>query len=171
MGSNHEDAERAVNDAGAAGYWGVMSCSGTCSKHGSRKAGCGRTLRPIGSNCLDILSGELLDLRRSTTRYTRCACWGKLIEKNGGYVSVIGPTSVKRDTYDFKANRSNSIAALNEVGKTLTDIGAIGVLHQQTRACIETPGGTIQRDGQPRCKSRQAGSQCGLVAKGRSRSG
>jgi inosose dehydratase len=66
------------------------------------------------------------------------ARWATMTQKCGGSVSVIGPNSVKRDGYDFKANRDNIIASLNEVAKMLTDMGVVAVLHQHTGTCIET---------------------------------
>jgi inosose dehydratase len=63
---------------------------------------------------------------------------GKLVKKLGGTVIVIGPNGVRRDGYDFAANKANIIAALNEVGRALTDIGLTPVLHQHTGTCIET---------------------------------
>ena len=63
---------------------------------------------------------------------------GKLVKKLGGTVIVIGPNGVRRDGYDFAANKANIIAALNEVGRALTDIGLTPVLHQHTGTCVET---------------------------------
>jgi inosose dehydratase len=45
---------------------------------------------------------------------------------------------VPRATYDFSANKANIVAALNECGKMLTDMGLTPALHQHTGTCIET---------------------------------
>ena len=63
---------------------------------------------------------------------------GKLVKKLGGTVIVIGPNGVRRDSFDFAASKANIIAALNEVGRALTDVGLTPVLHQHTGTCIET---------------------------------
>jgi len=63
---------------------------------------------------------------------------GKLVKKLGGTVIVIGPNGVRRDSFDFAASKANIIAALNEVGRAITDLGLTPVLHQHTGTCIET---------------------------------
>jgi inosose dehydratase len=64
--------------------------------------------------------------------------WGTLIRKNGGSVSVLGPNGVPRNSYDFSASKVNIVAALNECGQMLTDMGLTPALHQHTGTCIET---------------------------------
>jgi inosose dehydratase len=81
---------------------------------------------------------NLLDPAKKKDEVEKMVRWGKLIQKSGGSVSVIGPTSVKRESYDFKANRTNIVETSNGVAKALTDIGVTGVLHQHTGTCIET---------------------------------
>lgn len=137
-GFKPEDAERAVKDTGAAGYWGYESF-GNVLEAWEPKGG----LRPhLEANKIKLISAycpvNLLDPEKKRDEIDKMVRWGKLIQKNGGYISVIGPTSVKRESYDFQANRANIIAALNDVGKALTDIGVTGVLHQHTGTCIET---------------------------------
>jgi inosose dehydratase len=63
---------------------------------------------------------------------------GKLVKKLGGTVMVIGPNGVPRNTFDFATNKANIVAALNELGKALTDLGLTPALHQHTGTCIET---------------------------------
>jgi len=64
--------------------------------------------------------------------------WGELLLKNGGHVSVLGPNSVPRATYDFKASKTNIVETLNECAKMLTDMGIVAALHQHTGTCIES---------------------------------
>ena len=68
----------------------------------------------------------------------KMARWGGLIKKYGGKVCVLGPNSVPRETYDFKANRANIVAMLNDTSKMLTDVGLTAALHQHTGTCIES---------------------------------
>jgi inosose dehydratase len=48
------------------------------------------------------------------------------------------PMASKRDTYDFKANRTSIISALNDCAMAVTDAGLEAGLHQHTGTCIET---------------------------------
>jgi inosose dehydratase len=50
----------------------------------------------------------------------------------------VGPNGVKRSSYDFKASKADIVAALNEMGKAVTDVGIIPALHQHTGTCIES---------------------------------
>jgi inosose dehydratase len=61
-----------------------------------------------------------------------------LLKKYGGKVLVIGPTGVRRDSYNFKEHKDDIVTTLNEFGKALADIGITGCLHQHTGTCIET---------------------------------
>ena len=62
----------------------------------------------------------------------------KLVKKYGGRFGALGPNGVKRDTYDFKANRASIISALNDCAMAVTDAGLEAGLHQHTGTCIET---------------------------------
>lgn len=137
-GFKPEDAARAVKDVGDLGYWGYESFGNVLEAWDARGG-----LRPLlEQNKLQLVSAycgvNLLDPTKKKDEIDKMVRWGKLIKQCGGYVSVIGPTSVKRESYDFKQNRDNIIATLNDVGKALTDIGVTGALHQHTGTCIET---------------------------------
>jgi inosose dehydratase len=69
---------------------------------------------------------------------TQAVAWGELIRKCGGSVAVLGPNNVRRQSYDFAASRANIVAALNDIGMALMDIGIIGALHPHTGTCVET---------------------------------
>lgn len=64
--------------------------------------------------------------------------WAKLVKKYGGKVIVVGPNGVRRNSYDFKAHKDDIVAALNELGKAVTDLGLTAALHQHTGTCIES---------------------------------
>ena len=51
---------------------------------------------------------------------------------------VVGPNGVKRGTYDFRANKANILATLNELGQQVSDLGLTAVLHQHTGTCVES---------------------------------
>jgi inosose dehydratase len=81
---------------------------------------------------------NLTDTAQRQTTVEAVVTTGKLVKKLGGTVIVIGPNGVRRDSFDFAASKANIIAALNEVGRALTDLGLTPVLHQHTGTCIET---------------------------------
>jgi inosose dehydratase len=64
--------------------------------------------------------------------------WGKVLKKHGGSFMVIAAGGAKREGYDFAAHRANVIAALNDYGKAMADIGLGSGLHQHTGTPIET---------------------------------
>jgi inosose dehydratase len=137
-GFKPENAEQAVVDVGSLGYFGYESF-GNVLEAWEAKGGLGPHLE---KNNLKLVSAycpvNLLDSSKTKDEVAKMVRWGKLIQKCGGKISVIGPTSVKRDSFDFKANRDTIISTLNEVAKALTDIGSVGVLHQHTGTCIES---------------------------------
>ena len=81
---------------------------------------------------------NLTDTTQRQATIAATVATGKLVKKLGGTVIVIGPNGVRRQGFDFAANKANILAALNEVGRALTDLGLTPVLHQHTGTCIET---------------------------------
>src|SRR6185295_19138269 len=84
-------------------------------------------LRPIlAENKLQLISGyctaNLTDTSKRNEEREKMIAWGRLIQKYGGKISVIGPNNVNRNNYDFNANKSNIVAALNDYAKALTDL-------------------------------------------------
>ena len=64
--------------------------------------------------------------------------WGKILKKYGANFIVIEAGGAKRAGYDFAAHRANIVAALNDYGKALADLGVGSGLHQHTGTAIET---------------------------------
>ena len=83
------------------------------------------------------LYDALHDPKRKET-LTEVIGLGRVIKKFGGTFAVLAPNSVKRVSYDFKENRANVIAALNDYATAVTDLGLGTGLHQHTGTCIET---------------------------------
>lgn len=81
---------------------------------------------------------NLTDTTQRQATIAATVATGKLVKKLGGTVIVIGPNGVRRQGFDFAANKANILAALNEVGRALTDLGLTPALHQHTGTCIET---------------------------------
>jgi inosose dehydratase len=81
---------------------------------------------------------NLTDPSQRAASLDRTVATAKLVKKYGGKVIVFGPNGVKRDSFDFAANKSAIIEALNEAAKAIADLGLTPVLHQHTGTCIET---------------------------------
>ena len=64
--------------------------------------------------------------------------WGNILKKYGANFIVIEAGGAKRAGYDFAAHRANIVAALNDYGKALADLGVGSGLHQHTGTAIET---------------------------------
>jgi inosose dehydratase len=64
--------------------------------------------------------------------------WGNVLRKHGGNFLVIEAGGAKRAGYDFSAHRANIVAALNDYGKAMADVGVGAGLHQHTGTAIET---------------------------------
>jgi inosose dehydratase len=65
--------------------------------------------------------------------------WGGILKKYGASFMVVAAKGARRDAaYDFSAHRANIVAALNDYGKALADIGLGSGLHQHTGTPVET---------------------------------
>ena len=132
------DSEQAIKDIAGLGYYGFETF-GNVLDAWEAKGG----LKPIlDQNKLPLISAycscNLVDPDKRQEELDKMARWAALIKKCGGSVSVVGPNSVKRDSYDFKSSKTTIISRLNETAKMLTDLGVTPVLHQHTGTCIET---------------------------------
>ena len=132
------DSEQAIKDVADFGFYGFETFGNVLEAWESK----GGLARVLDEHKLPLISGycscNLVDPAKRKDELEKMARWASLIRKCGGKVSVIGPNSVPRDGYDFKANKANIIASLNETAKMLTDAGMLPVLHQHTGTCIET---------------------------------
>lgn len=128
----------AVKDVSELGYYGFETF-GNVLEQWDADAALQKTISDYKLPLISAYCGiNLTDPTKLKDELARMALWGSLIRRNGGSVSVIGPNSVPRATYDFKASKDNIIAALNECARMLTDMGLVPVLHQHTGTCIET---------------------------------
>jgi inosose dehydratase len=81
---------------------------------------------------------NLTDSTRRKDEIDKSLAWAKLIKQCNGRIFVLGPNQVKRDGYDFAANKANIVTTLNEAAKAVTDQGLTVVLHQHTGTCVES---------------------------------
>jgi len=132
------DAERAIKDIGSQGFYGFESFGNVIESWEAQPGGIGKIL---DENKLPLISAycgmNLTDAAQRTAEVQKMVRWATLIKKYGGTTAVIGPNSVRRNTYDFNAAKPNIVATLNDTCKALADIGMIGVLHQHTGTCVE----------------------------------
>lgn len=137
-GFSPADAERAIADVASLGFHGYESFGNVLEAWESK----GGLDRLLGAASLPLRSAycpvNLTDPSRRAAEVEKMVRWGQLIKKCGGTVSVIGPNNVKREEYTFADHRQPIVAALNDIGRALDDIGVVGVLHQHTGTCVET---------------------------------
>jgi inosose dehydratase len=70
---------------------------------------------------------------------------GQILKKYGGKTIVVGPSGrVGGESYDYAEHKQNIVTTLNELGRAITDIGLIAVLHQHTGTAVETREETYQ---------------------------
>jgi inosose dehydratase len=136
-GYRPENAEPAIKDIASLGYRGFESF-GNIIEAWEAKGGLGRVLDEAKLQLISAYCGvNLTDAGQRSAEVAKLVGWGKLIKKYGGSVAVIGPNNVKRPGYDFAASKASIVAALNDMGKALADVGVTGVMHQHTGTCIE----------------------------------
>src|SRR6185437_13322191 len=91
---------------------------------------------------LPLISGyctiNLTEPAQRDTELAKADKYCDVIKKNGGRIYVVGPNSVRRNTYDFAGSKANIITTLNELAKRVEGHGLTPVLHQHTGTCIES---------------------------------
>jgi inosose dehydratase len=78
----------------------------------------------------------------------------------------VGPNGVRRDTYDFKVHKNDILATLNELGKSVMDLGLTPVLHQHTGTCVESRDETYAVMEAVDTKAMKFGPDIGQLQKG-----
>jgi inosose dehydratase len=132
------DTDQAVADISSLGYRGFETF-GNVIEAREASGGIGKLL---DQSRLPLISAycsfNLTDPSKRKDEMDRMARWGGLLKKYGGHVCVLGPNSVPRASYDFKASQTNIVSMLNDTSKMLVDMGLTPALHQHTGTCIET---------------------------------
>jgi inosose dehydratase len=133
-----DNTEKAIQDVAELGYYGFETF-GNVIEAWEAKGGIGKVL---DSNKLPLISAycncNLTDPTKKDADMAQLTKWCNLLKKYNGKVCVIGPNSLRRDSYDFKASKDHIVSRLNEIAKMVTDMGLTPVLHQHTGTCIET---------------------------------
>lgn len=134
----NSEVDQAIHDVGKLGFYGFETFGEVLAK----KDGEGDLAQLLETNHLPLISGyctiNLTDTTKRTDELAKAVNFSRLIKKYGGRIFVVGPNGVKRDSYDFAANKANIVSMLNELAKTVSGEGLTPVLHQHTGTCVET---------------------------------
>jgi inosose dehydratase len=132
------DAEQAIKDVASLGFHGYESFGNVLEAWEEQ----GGLKRILDANRLPLHSAycpvNLTDPARRRDEVIKLVRWARLIRGCGGSIAVIGPNNVKRAEYVFADHKAHIVAALNDMGKAVADVGIVGVLHQHTDTCVET---------------------------------
>jgi inosose dehydratase len=132
------DSDQAIQDIGKLGLYGYE----TFGEVLARKDTEGNLAQLLEANHVPLISGyctiNLTDTTKRDGELAKAVTWSRLIKKYGGRIFVLGPNQVKRDSYDYAANKASIVSMLNETAKTVTGEGLTPVLHQHTGTCVES---------------------------------
>lgn len=130
--------EAAVTDVASLGFYGFETFGDNLIGWES-KGGLGPVLE---KNKLPLISGyctiNLTDPAKRDSEMAKADQYCEVIKKYNGRIFVVGPNGVRRNTYDFAANKANIISTLNELAKRVQDHGLTPALHQHTGTCVES---------------------------------
>src|SRR5580692_6874500 len=130
--------DQAIASVAALGFYGFETFGDVLVKS-EDQGGLGPILE---KNNISLISGyctvNLTEPSQRADEMAKALKWCGLIKKYQGRIFVVGPNQVKRDSYDFAANKANIISTLNELAKTVQDQGLTPVLHQHTGTCVES---------------------------------
>jgi inosose dehydratase len=130
--------EQIVKDLSALGFRG-LELFGWQIDGMEAHGGLGPLLERYKLPLISSYSGQnLTDPSQRRSSIERTVATARLVKKYGGTVIVFGPNGVRRDAYDFAANKTKIVEALNEGARAIADLGLTPVLHQHTGTCIET---------------------------------
>jgi inosose dehydratase len=134
----NDQADLAMAAIASLGYYGFETF-GDVLVNWESKGGLGPLLE---KNNIPLISGyctvNLTDPAQRADQMTKAENWCDLIKKYKGRIFVLGPNSVRRDSYDFAAHKANIVDTLNEVAKRVQAKGLTPVLHQHTGTCVES---------------------------------
>jgi inosose dehydratase len=128
----------AIRDVATLGFHGFESFGSVLEawqpRGGLRTQLDAQQLPLVGAYCPMVLTNAA----QRAQEVQKALRWGRLIREHGGSIAVIGPDNVERQHFDFAARRADIVAALDEIGSALADIGVTAAVHQHTGSCITT---------------------------------
>ena len=134
----NDQVEAAITSIASLGYYGFETFGDNLVQWDAK----GGMLPLLEKNNLPLISGYctiiLTDATKRNDELAKADKYCEMIKKNNGRIYVVGPNSVRRNTYDFAANKTNIVETLNELAKRVEGHGLTPVLHQHTGTCIES---------------------------------
>jgi len=159
--------EQAITDVSGLGFYGFETFGNVFDAYEQKPGGLGAVL---DAHHLPLVSAycnfNLTDSTKRQQNLDNAIRWAGLIKKYGGRFVVVGPNPVKRDTYDFAANKANIVSALNEICQTIDEHGLTAGLHQHTGTCVETRDETYAVMGAVNTKYVRFAPDIGQLTKG-----
>lgn len=135
----NSDIEAAITGISTLGFHGFETFGEVFDQWEEKPGGLGAVL---DAHQLPLISAycnvNLTDAFKRKDEVAKSIRWAGIVKKYRGRVMVIGPNPVHRDTYDFAANKSNIVAALNDICHAVSDAGLTAALHQHTGTCVES---------------------------------
>jgi inosose dehydratase len=135
----NKDIEQAITDVSSEGFYGFETFGEVFDKWEAQPGGLGAVLQAHNLPLISAYCGmNLTDPTKRKDEVAKAIRWAGIIKKYNGKIMVVGPNGVRRNTYDFAANKDNIVSALNEICQAVTDAGITPALHQHTGTCIES---------------------------------
>ncbi len=129
----------AITDVSNEGFYGFETFGEVFDKWEDQPGGLGAVLQAHNLPLISAYCGmNLTDPEKRKDEVAKAVRWAGIVKKYGGKVTVIGPNGVKRNTYDFAANKANIVASLNDICQAVSDTGMTAALHQHTGTCVES---------------------------------
>jgi inosose dehydratase len=136
---SNKNIEEAISEVSSEGFYGFETFGEVFDAWESKPGGLGAVLQAKNLPLISAYCGmNLTDPEKRKDEVAKAVRWAGIVKKYGGEITVIGPNGVKRNTYDFAANKDNIVAALNDICQAVTDAGLTAVLHQHTGTCVES---------------------------------
>jgi inosose dehydratase len=134
----NDQVEEAIDTVASLGFYGFETFGDVLAQWETR----GGLAPVLKSKKLPLISGyctvNLTDSMKRADEMVKAKKWCSLIKQANGRIFVVGPNPVKRDSYDFAANKANIVSTLNELAKMVEQEGLTPVLHQHTGSCVES---------------------------------
>lgn len=134
----NDQVEDAIDTVASLGFYGFETFGDVLAKWEPR----GGLAPVLQAKKLPLISGyctvNLTEPAKKNDEMAKAKKWCSLIKQSNGRIFVVGPNPVKRDTYDFSANKANIVSTLNELAKLVEQEGLTPVLHQHTGTCVES---------------------------------
>lgn len=131
--------ENIIRDVSGLGFWGV-ELFGNAVAGMEANGGIGQLLAKYNNLPLIaiVASPSIGDAERLKTSIATMVSQATIAKKYGCKIVLMNASGGRRDaSFDFAANKSTIVNALNEASKAMADLGLQAVLHQHTGTMVE----------------------------------